>query len=119
MSCLDATIRQGVSGDESSRTVFAFHSGAATLALFCAAPGVLAQGQNPYAGDAKMARLGEFEFRANCAFCHGLGARAVAGPMTRLPRSMGFRPRRYLIPSTPACGNGDAAEMARPNKASA
>ena len=36
---------------------------------------VWAQAKNPYAGDAKMAKLGEFEFRANCAFCHGLGGR--------------------------------------------
>src|SRR5256712_690789 len=36
---------------------------------------IAAQGKNPYAGDAKVAKLGEFEFRANCAFCHGLGAR--------------------------------------------
>jgi putative heme-binding domain-containing protein len=33
-----------------------------------------AQTKNPYEGDAKMAKVGEFEFRANCAFCHGLGA---------------------------------------------
>jgi cytochrome c oxidase cbb3-type subunit 3 len=48
------------------------------LALFacCAgAPRVLAQEKNPYAGDAKVAQLGEYQFRSNCAFCHGLGAR--------------------------------------------
>ena len=33
-----------------------------------------ADGQNPYAGDAKAAHAGEFEFRINCALCHGLGA---------------------------------------------
>lgn len=33
-----------------------------------------AQQKNPLAGDANAAKLGEFEFRANCAFCHGLGA---------------------------------------------
>ena len=31
--------------------------------------------QNPLAGDAKAAKAGEFEFRINCALCHGLGAR--------------------------------------------
>jgi putative heme-binding domain-containing protein len=36
---------------------------------------VLAQEKNPYAGDAKVAKLGEYQFRLNCAFCHGLGAR--------------------------------------------
>jgi cytochrome c oxidase cbb3-type subunit III len=34
-----------------------------------------AQEHNPYAGNPKMAKLGEFQFRINCAFCHGLGAR--------------------------------------------
>jgi cytochrome c oxidase cbb3-type subunit 3 len=29
---------------------------------------------NPYAGDAKAAKAGEYEFRINCALCHGLGA---------------------------------------------
>jgi cytochrome c oxidase cbb3-type subunit III len=36
---------------------------------------VAAQDKNPYAGDPKIAKLGESQFRANCAFCHGLGAR--------------------------------------------
>ncbi|MGH9494576.1 MAG: c-type cytochrome [Candidatus Sulfotelmatobacter sp.] len=31
--------------------------------------------QNPFAGDPKAARAGEYEFRINCALCHGLGAR--------------------------------------------
>jgi len=30
---------------------------------------------NPLAGDPKAAKLGEFQFRINCALCHGLGAR--------------------------------------------
>jgi len=34
-----------------------------------------AQDKNPFAGDAKAAKVGESQFRANCAFCHGLGAR--------------------------------------------
>ena len=34
-----------------------------------------ADDQNPLAGDAKAAKLGEFQFRINCALCHGLGAR--------------------------------------------
>jgi len=36
---------------------------------------LFAQEKNPYAGDAKVAKLGEYQFRLNCAFCHGLGAR--------------------------------------------
>jgi cbb3-type cytochrome c oxidase subunit III len=31
--------------------------------------------RNPFTGDPKAAKAGEFEFRINCAFCHGLGAR--------------------------------------------
>jgi len=31
--------------------------------------------RNPLAGDAKAAKAGEYEFRINCALCHGLGAR--------------------------------------------
>ncbi len=34
-----------------------------------------ASGQNPFVGDAKAAKAGEYEFRINCALCHGLGAR--------------------------------------------
>src|SRR5579862_5689214 len=35
----------------------------------------LAQDQNPLANDPKAAKAGEYEFRINCALCHGLGAR--------------------------------------------
>jgi len=51
----------------------------------------IAQAKNPYAGDAKMAKLGEYEFRANCAFCHGLGARGGGrGPdLARTPKKHG------------------------------
>ena len=34
-----------------------------------------ADDRNPYAGDQKAAKAGEYEFRINCALCHGLGAR--------------------------------------------
>jgi putative heme-binding domain-containing protein len=59
-------------------TALARFFGAAFFALWaCIAGGgvVFAQEKNPYAGDAKMAKLGEYQFRLNCAFCHGLGAR--------------------------------------------
>ncbi|PYX71255.1 MAG: hypothetical protein DMG78_16030 [Acidobacteria bacterium] len=39
--------------------------------LLCVANGL---GQNPLAGDPKAAKAGEYEFRINCALCHGLGA---------------------------------------------
>jgi len=40
--------------------------------LGCVVSGV---SQNPLAGDPKAAKAGEYEFRINCALCHGLGAR--------------------------------------------
>src|SRR6266566_228553 len=65
----------------------------ALVVLVCLmmAGSVAAQAKNPYAGDAKMAKLGEFEFRANCGFCHGLGARGGGrGPdLTRTPKKHG------------------------------
>src|SRR5256885_16909579 len=42
---------------------------------FGAAKPLRAQAKNPYSLDAKAAKLGESQFRSNCAFCHGLGAR--------------------------------------------
>jgi len=50
-----------------------------------------AQTKNPYAGDAKVAKLGESQFRSNCAFCHGLGARGGGrGPdLTRAQKRHG------------------------------
>lgn len=72
-----------------------FFSAGLSLTLFLAfllAPrSSRAQAKNPYAGNAKMAKLGEYEFRANCAFCHGLGARGGGrGPdLTRTPKKHG------------------------------
>src|SRR5437667_10930172 len=61
--------------------------------LICAvlAVSLFAQEKNPLAGDPKAAKLGEFEFRANCAFCHGLGARGGGrGPdLTRAQKRHG------------------------------
>ena len=72
------------------RFLFAFFV-AMTLMCLMLAPLSGAQGKNPYAGDAKMAKLGESQFRANCAFCHGLGARGGGrGPdLTRTPKKHG------------------------------
>jgi len=41
------------------------------VSLGCLATAV---SQNPLAGDPKAAKAGEYEFRINCALCHGLGA---------------------------------------------
>jgi putative heme-binding domain-containing protein len=50
-----------------------------------------AQDKNPFAGDAKAIKMGEFQFRSNCAFCHGLGARGGGrGPdLTRAQKRHG------------------------------
>jgi cytochrome c oxidase cbb3-type subunit III len=50
-----------------------------------------AQDKNPLVNDPSAAKLGEFEFRANCAFCHGLGARGGGrGPdLTRTQKKHG------------------------------
>ena len=58
------------------------------LACLSLSQPLFAQEKNPYAGDAKTAKLGEYQFRLNCAFCHGLGARGGGrGPdLTRAKR---------------------------------
>jgi cytochrome c oxidase cbb3-type subunit 3 len=50
-----------------------------------------AQDKNPFSSDPKAAKLGESQFRANCAFCHGLGARGGGrGPdLTRAQKRHG------------------------------
>ena len=42
--------------------------------LLLGAAAYAADDRNPLAGDAKAAKAGEYEFRINCALCHGLGA---------------------------------------------
>ena len=78
--------------------------------------GVFAQEKNPYAGDEKIAKLGGYQFRLNCAFCHGLGARGGGrGPdLTRAQKRHGnsdaemFHNIHDGIPGTamPAATNG-------------
>ncbi len=73
------------------RLFFVFDFVVMILVCLVTASSGAAQAKNPYAGDAKVAKLGEFEFRANCAFCHGLGARGGGrGPdLTRTPKKHG------------------------------
>src|SRR5436853_6055818 len=74
----------------------------------------LSQDKNPLAHDANAAKLGEFEFRANCAFCHGLGARGGGrGPdLTRAKKRHGgtdadlFRTINEGVPGTAMPQNG-------------
>src|SRR4029077_20376803 len=66
-------------------------AGFALIACGTSAPRLSAQEKNPYAGDPKVAKLGEYQFRSNCAFCHGLGARGGGrGPdLTRAQKHHG------------------------------
>ena len=43
--------------------------------LLTACLGAAAQDRNPYTGKAEAAKLGAYQFRINCSFCHGLSAR--------------------------------------------
>lgn len=45
------------------------------LAIFSVAALAYGQEHNPLAGNPKAAKAGEYEFRINCALCHGLGAK--------------------------------------------
>src|SRR5215469_15274995 len=77
-----------------------------------------AQGKNPYAGDARVAKVGESQFRANCAFCHGLGARGGGrGPdLTRTPKKHGdsdaeiFNTINNGVPGTAMPPNGSTGQ---------
>lgn len=99
--------------------VFRWAPNLASLALiaYLAGNGALfAQEKNPFAGDAKVAQLGEYQFRLNCAFCHGLGARGGGrGPdLTRAQKHHGSSDAEIFhnihdgIPGTamPAATNG-------------
>jgi cytochrome c oxidase cbb3-type subunit III len=83
--------------------------------LFCFADSRLfAQDTNPLANDPKASKLGEFQFRSNCAFCHGLGARGGGrGPdLTRAQKRHGnsdadlFRTINEGVPGTAMPPNG-------------
>ncbi len=95
------------------RSYLAFGCGA-FFALATATLTLYAQNKNPYAGDARAAKLGESQFRANCAFCHGLGARGGGrGPdLTRAQKRHGntdadlFRTINEGVPGTAMPPNG-------------
>jgi cytochrome c oxidase cbb3-type subunit III len=59
--------------------------------LFAARIATCAQDTNPFANGPKAVAAGESQFRANCAFCHGLGARGGGrGPdLTRAQKRHG------------------------------
>src|ERR1700675_539191 len=86
----------------------------ALLLLYATALTLRAQEKNPFAGDAKAAKVGESQFRANCAFCHGLGARGGGrGPdLTRAQKRHGnadadlYRTINEGVPGTAMPPNG-------------
>jgi cytochrome c oxidase cbb3-type subunit 3 len=88
------------------------------LLLLIIPAGAPAQETNPFAGDAKAAKAGESQFRANCAFCHGLGARGGGrGPdLTRAQKRHGktdadlFRTINEGIPGTAMPQNGTTGQ---------
>lgn len=86
-----------------------------TVLLMFLVPSTLAdEVRNPFSGDLKAAKAGEFEFRINCAFCHGLGARGGGrGPdLTRAHKHHGdsdgdlFENISQGIPGTVMPANG-------------
>lgn len=90
----------------------------AFLMLTLASAGLCAQDHNPFAGDPKAAKVGEFQFRINCAFCHGLGARGGGrGPdLRRSQKRHGnsdidlFRTINQGIPGTAMPPNGTTGQ---------
>src|SRR5258705_7517365 len=84
----------------------------ASFALFVCP--IAAQTRNPLSSDPRAAKAGEFEFRINCALCHGLGARGGGrGPdLTRAHKRHGdsdgdlFRNISQGIPGTVMPANG-------------
>jgi cytochrome c oxidase cbb3-type subunit 3 len=82
--------------------------------LFPASAAANTQEKNPLANNPGAAKSGEFEFRANCAFCHGLGARGGGrGPdLTRARKKHGnsdadlFRTINEGVPGTAMPPNG-------------
>jgi len=84
------------------------------LAAFAPLQTLIAQTRNPLSRSATAAKAGEYEFRINCAFCHGLGARGGGrGPdLTRAHLLHGdsdadlFRNINQGIPGTAMPANG-------------
>jgi putative heme-binding domain-containing protein len=84
------------------------------LVPFVSLPALAVQVRNPFAANQSAAKAGEFEFRINCAFCHGLGARGGGrGPdLTRAHLTYGdtdadlFRNINQGIPGTAMPANG-------------
>src|SRR5271156_5099695 len=108
------TVTRTMSGQTLSRLALV------TMVSIILAPSTLAdEMHNPFSGDAKAARAGEFEFRINCAFCHGLGARGGGrGPaLTRAQKRHGnadadlFQTISLGVPGTAMPPNGTTGQV--------
>lgn len=88
--------------------------GVPVLLVLLACTALAGETRNPFSTDPKAAKAGEFEFRINCAFCHGLGARGGGrGPdLTRARKRHGdsdadlFQNISQGIPGTVMPANG-------------
>jgi cytochrome c oxidase cbb3-type subunit 3 len=98
----------------SMRTTHAFYVLLLLRLVALLALPLFAQDKNPFAGNPQAAKAGESQFRANCAFCHGLGARGGGrGPdLTRAQKMHGsadgdlFRTINQGVPGTAMPPNG-------------
>lgn len=112
-SSTETDFRHAAAGVKLRTSVF-FAFCLAAFALILTTGALRAQNKNPFAGDAKAAQLGESQFRANCAFCHGLGAHGGGrGPdLTRAQKRHGsadadlFRTINEGVPGTAMPPNG-------------
>ena len=99
-------------------SVYAAPRRVVVVMLMLASASLSAQNHNPFVGDPKAAKAGEFQFRINCAFCHGLGARGGGrGPdLTRSQKRHGnsdvdlFRTINQGIPGTAMPPNGTTGQ---------
>ena len=88
--------------------------GLPALLVLLVYPALGGETRNPFSADPKAAKAGEFEFRINCAFCHGLGGRGGGrGPdLTRAHKRHGdsdadlFQNISQGIPGTVMPANG-------------
>ncbi|GAC1623457.1 MAG: hypothetical protein PVS2B2_12930 [Candidatus Acidiferrum sp.] len=102
----------------SLRKLFFAHGWTLLLLALGGATSISAQEGNPFAGNEVAAKAGESQFRSNCAFCHGLGARGGGrGPdLARAQKRHGnadadlFRTVNEGVPGTAMPANGTTGQ---------